>query len=100
MDEPQGGTDERALVGEKVYHVDMVRRITHRCGSELERFRIVLTHAGIRRIDEIKTLNPSGEGCRRGHPGYKRHEGTTMSITFTDTERAILRIVQYQLPDT
>ena len=63
MDEPQGGTDERALVGEKVYHVDMVRRITHRCGSELERFRIVLTHAGIRRIDEIKTLNPSGEGA-------------------------------------
>ena len=36
--------------------VDMVRKITHRCGSDLERFRIVLTHAGIRRIDEIKPL--------------------------------------------
>jgi hypothetical protein len=42
--------------GDKVYHVDMVRKITHRCGSDLERFRIVLTHAGIRRIDEIKPL--------------------------------------------
>ena len=41
---------------DKVYHVDMVRKITHRCGSDLERFRIVLTHAGIRRIDEIKPL--------------------------------------------
>lgn len=56
LDEPQGGIDDPA-VGDKVYHVDMVRRITHRCGSDLERFRIVLTHAGIRRIDEIKPLS-------------------------------------------
>ena len=55
LDEPQGGMDD-PVAGEKVYHVDMVRRITHRCGSDLERFRIVLTHAGIRRIDEIKPL--------------------------------------------
>jgi hypothetical protein len=61
--------DERLLPGDKVYHVDMVRRITHRCGSDLERFRLVLTHAGLRRIDEIKPLfdtteiaSPSDEG--------------------------------------
>ena len=55
LDEPQGGMDD-VVGGDKVYHVDMVRKITHRCGSDLERFRIVLTHAGIRRIDEIKPL--------------------------------------------
>ena len=55
LDDPQSGADD-AVAGDKVYHVDMVRRITHRCGSDLERFRIVLTHAGIRRIDEIKPL--------------------------------------------
>ncbi len=55
LDEPQSGADD-AVAGDKVYHVDMVRQITHRCGSDLERFRIVLTHAGIRRIDEIKPL--------------------------------------------
>ena len=55
LDEPQGGMDD-AVGGDKVYHMDMVRKITHRCGSDLERFRIVLTHAGIRRIDEIKPL--------------------------------------------
>lgn len=61
--------DERLLPGDKVYHVDMVRRITHRCGCDLERFRLVLTHAGLRRIDEIKplfdttqTASPSDEG--------------------------------------
>ena len=82
----------RDVVGsDKVYHVDMVRKITHRCGSDLERFRIVLTHAGIRRIDEIKPLFiTTGDNYR----------GTTMSTAFTDTERAILRIVQFQLPDT
>ena len=42
LDEPQGGMDD-AVGGDKVYHMDMVRKITHRCGSDLERFRIVLT---------------------------------------------------------
>ncbi len=55
LEEPRGVSDERPLSGEKVYHVDMVRRITHGQGSDLERFRIVLTSAGIRRIDEIET---------------------------------------------
>ncbi len=56
LEEPQGASDERPITGRKVYHVDMVRRITHGQGSDLERFRIVLTSTGIRRIDEIETL--------------------------------------------
>lgn len=56
LDEPQGSMEERPVKGEKIYHVDMVRKITHGCGTQLERFRIVLTHAGIRRIDEIEPL--------------------------------------------
>ena len=33
LDEPQGGMDD-VVGGDKVYHVDMVRKITHRCGSD------------------------------------------------------------------
>lgn len=54
-DEPQDGAEERLLVGDKVYHVDMVRKISHGCGTDFERFRIVLTHEGIRRIDEVES---------------------------------------------
>lgn len=74
LDEAPLISDERVLPGDKVYHVDMVRRITHRCGTNLERFRLVLTHAGIRRIDEIKPLfgtletgPPSGEDNKDSH---------------------------------
>ena len=55
LEDPQGVADDRAITGEKVYHVDMVRKISHKGGSVLERFRIVLTSAGIRRIDPIPT---------------------------------------------
>lgn len=64
LEEPRGVSDESPLSGEKVYHVDMVRRITHGQGSDLERFRIVLTSMGIRRIDEIETLcHKQNRGC-------------------------------------
>ena len=64
LEEPHGVSDESPLLGEKVYHVDMVRRITHGQGSDLERFRIVLTSTGIRRIDEIETLcHKQNRGC-------------------------------------
>ena len=53
LEEPQGVADDRAIMGEKVYHVDVVRKISHKGGASLERFRVVLTSAGIRRIDEI-----------------------------------------------
>ena len=62
LEEPRGASDERPLSGEKVYHVDMVRRIIHGQGSDLERFRIVLTSAGIRRIDEIETCRKKNRG--------------------------------------
>lgn len=48
--------DERLVPGEKTYHVDMVRRITYNNATVLERFRIVITSAGIKRIDEIQTM--------------------------------------------
>lgn len=54
-DEAQDGVDERLVEGDKVYHVDMVRKISHGCGIDFERFRIVLTCEGIRRIDEIES---------------------------------------------
>lgn len=48
--------EERMVPGEKTYHVDMVRRISCDTAMALERFRIVITSAGIKRIDEIQTL--------------------------------------------
>lgn len=48
--------EERLVPGEKTYHMDMVRRITCNKATALERFRIVITSAGIKRIDEIQTL--------------------------------------------
>lgn len=48
--------EERLVPGEKIYHIDMVRRITYEGTSGLERFRIVIASAGIRRIEVVEPL--------------------------------------------
>lgn len=45
--------EERLVPGEKIYHIDMVRRITYEGKARLERFRIVIASAGIRRIEVV-----------------------------------------------
>lgn len=56
-----GRLEERLVPGEKIYHVDMVRRIIYDGRSGLERFRIVIASSGIRRIDEVAKLSMETE---------------------------------------
>ena len=58
LDELPGRSEDRLIYGEKIYHVDMVRRVSYGSESRLERWRIVLTRSGIRRIDEVVPLSP------------------------------------------
>lgn len=55
LNEPQGGTtvEEKPFPGEKVYHVDLIRKTTTKGKTILNRYRIVLTYAGIRRINHL-----------------------------------------------
>lgn len=54
--------DERIPLGEKVYHVNMIRKITQDGCVAWERYRLILTSEGIKRVDEVFALAPEAAG--------------------------------------
>ncbi|WP_058910027.1 hypothetical protein [Entomohabitans teleogrylli] len=57
--------DDQVLYGEKVYHINLIRRVTDGKESTLERARIIINSAGIKRIEPVfvTTEEPEdGEG--------------------------------------
>ena len=55
--------DERIPLGTKVYHVNMIRKITQNRQAAWERYRFILTSEGIKRVDEVFPLSslPAGD---------------------------------------
>ncbi len=51
--------DEQVLYGEKVYHINLIRRVTDGKESFLERARIIINSAGIKRIEPVFTAGES-----------------------------------------
>jgi hypothetical protein len=45
--------DDNVVYGEKVYHINMIRRVTDGKESALERARIVVNSEGIKRIEPV-----------------------------------------------
>jgi hypothetical protein len=50
--------EESVTYGEKVYHINMIRRVTDGESSTLERARIVVNSEGIKRIEQVVTAEP------------------------------------------
>lgn len=53
--------DESVTYGEKVYHINMIRRVTDGENSTLERARIVVNSEGIKRIEQVMPAQPEEE---------------------------------------
>ncbi|MFP2309089.1 hypothetical protein [Citrobacter braakii] len=51
--------DEQVLYGEKVYHINLIHRVTDGKESFLERARIIINSAGIKRIEPVFTAGES-----------------------------------------
>ena len=50
--------DEHLALGEKVYYVNMVRRVHQKNYEAWERCRLVLNHEGIKRVETLRPLTP------------------------------------------
>lgn len=50
--------DEHLVLGEKVYYVNMVRRVMQKNYEAWERYRLVLNHEGIKRVEALRPLTP------------------------------------------
>lgn len=64
LDELPTLDDEQVLYGEKVYHINLIRRVTDGKESVLERARIIINSAGIKRIEPVFVTEESDDDER------------------------------------
>lgn len=60
LDELPTLDDDLVTFGEKVYHINLIRRVTDGKESTLERVRIIINSEGIKRIEPVFSVDVSG----------------------------------------